>query len=305
MAENHRIIAVIGPTASGKSALAMALAEAIGAEILCVDSMTVYRAMDIGTAKPSAGDRSRVVHHLLDIAEPNEHFAVNTFVERADACIAEARRRGVPLIAVGGTPMYFKALFDGLFEGPSADESLRESLRSLTTPELHARLREVDPIAAARIHVNDQRRLIRALEVFQLTGQPISSLQIHWEADSPKRHIATWIGLTWERDVLSRRINARVKEMVAAGWVQEVRGLLDRYGTLSKTAAEAAGYGELIAHVQGRCSLDDASEQAKIATRQLSRRQIKWFRRFQGVRWLAGSQPLESMLTALAPVLAE
>ncbi len=283
----------------------MALAEAIGAEILCVDSMTVYRAMDIGTAKPSAGDRSRVVHHLLDIAEPNEHFAVNTFVERADACIAEARRRGVPLIAVGGTPMYFKALFDGLFEGPSADESLRESLRSLTTPELHARLREVDPIAAARIHVNDQRRLIRALEVFQLTGQPISSLQIHWEADSPKRHIATWIGLTWERDVLSRRINARVKEMVAAGWVQEVRGLLDRYGTLSKTAAEAAGYGELIAHVQGRCSLDDASEQAKIATRQLSRRQIKWFRRFQGVRWLAGSQPLESMLTALAPVLAE
>lgn len=295
------MFAVIGPTASGKSALALALAERVSGEILCVDSMTVYRGMDIGTAKPTPQERSRVPHHLLDIAEPTEHFAVARFVELADRVIADAARRGVPLVAVGGTPMYFKALFEGIFEGPGANEAIRERLRAIESAELHARLKQVDPIAAERIHLNDQRRLIRALEVFELTGRPISSLQTHWEDHSPKRHHATWIGLTWDREELSRRINARVKAMVAAGWVDEVRSLLAQHGALSQTAEEAAGYGDMMAHVQNKCSLDDAIEQAKIATRQLSRRQIKWFRRFPAVNWFDGHLPLAEIVDQIVP----
>lgn len=289
MAEKPSIFAIIGPTASGKSALALAMAERIGAEILCVDSMTVYRGMDIGTAKPHADERQRVRHHLIDVAAPTEMFAVAKFVELADAVIADAIARHVPLIAVGGTPMYFKALFEGLFEGPGADDETRARLRCESNDTLYARLKEVDPIAADRIHSNDQRRLVRALEVYELTGKPISSFQTHWTDEPTHRHAARWIGLRWDRDVLSRRINARVKQMIEAGWADEVRGLLDKHGELSQTAAEAAGYSELIAHVRGKCSLADAIEQIKISTRQLSRRQIKWFRRFRNVHWIDGA----------------
>lgn len=292
MNSNDAILAVIGPTASGKSALAMRLAERAGAEILCVDSMTVYRGMDVGTAKPSPDERARVRHHLLDAAEPNETFTVARFVELADAAIADARSRRVPLVAVGGTPLYFKALFEGLFEGPGADEELRAKLRAQGNEDLHARLKQVDPVAAGRIHVNDDKRLIRAIEVYELTGRPISSFQTHWSAEGPPgawRHPVRWVGLQWDRDELNRRINARVKQMLAAGWVEEVRRLLTTYGQLSKTAAEAAGYEQLIAHARGELSLDDAVEQIKIATRQLARRQAKWFRRFRDVTWLPGA----------------
>jgi tRNA dimethylallyltransferase len=280
----------------------MALSERLGSEILCVDSMTVYRGMDIGTAKPTADERRRVTHHLLDVAEPNENFAVSRFVELADRAITDATARGKAIVAVGGTPMYFKALFEGLFEGPGADETIRARLREVETVELHRRLQSVDPTAAARIHTNDQRRLIRALEVFELTGQPISSLQTHWETDSPKRHHAKWIGLTWDREELSRRINARVKQMIEAGWVDEVRQLIAKYGAFSKTAAEAAGFAAIIDHLNNRCSLDDAIEQAKIDTRQLSRRQIKWFRRFADVQWLDGRLAIDEMLNSVFKV---
>src|SRR5687767_4802162 len=165
-----------------------------------------------------------------------------------------------------------------MFEGPGASSEIRERLRLLSNDELHARLAAVDPAAAARLHRNDTKRLIRALEVHELTGQPISALQKEWGDPTP-RHRAVWIGLDWDRDALNRRINARVKLMMEAGWLDETRALLDRYGELSKTAAEATGYAELIAHLRGRMSLDDAVEQIKIATRQLARRQMKWFRR--------------------------
>lgn len=158
--------------------------------------------------------------------------------------------------------------------------------------QLHRRLGEVDPVAASRIHVNDARRLIRALEVYELTGRPISSFQTAWES-AAVRHPATWVGLAWDREALNRRINARVKAMMAGGWVEEVRQLMRRYPTLSQTAGEATGYHELIAHVSGRISLDEAVEQIKIATRQLARRQMKWFKRFSQVHWIAGEQPLE------------
>ncbi|MGE5610479.1 MAG: tRNA (adenosine(37)-N6)-dimethylallyltransferase MiaA [Bacillota bacterium] len=290
MAElRDRLLVIIGPTASGKTDLALAVARRIGAEILSLDSMQVYQGMDIGTAKPTVAERKEIVHHLIDLVPPNEPFTVARFVELADQVIADAARRGVPLIATGGTPLYYKSLFEGLFEGPAADEALRQRLRGLGNETLHARLREVDPAAAERIHVNDTKRMVRALEVYELTGKPISTLQTEW-ASGQARHPARWFGLLWDREALNRRINARVKAMIAGGWVEETRLLLERYGGLSSTAAEATGYRELIDHLQGRCSLDDAVEQIKIATRQLARRQMKWFKRFAGVQWLAGDQ---------------
>jgi tRNA dimethylallyltransferase len=285
---------LLGPTAAGKSDVALALARRIGAEILSLDSMQVYRGMDIGTAKPTATERAEVHHHLLDLCDPSETFTVARFVEAADAAIAEAAGRGIPLIATGGTPLYYKALFEGLFAGPSADAALREDLSRLDGSELISRLRKVDPEAAVRIHVNDTRRLIRALEVYELTGRSISSLQTDWGRAVP-RHAGTWIGLNWDREVLNRRINSRVRRMVDAGWPEEVCRLLAQYQRLSPTANEATGYAELIAHLNGDISLVDTIEQIKIATRQLARRQMKWFRRFQPVRWLPGDQSPEAI----------
>jgi tRNA dimethylallyltransferase len=285
------LLVILGPTASGKTDLALSVARRSGGEILSVDSMQVYRGMDVGTAKPSAAERAEVRHHLVDVVEPNEAFTVARFVEQADGVIADARSRGVPLIATGGTPLYYKALFEGLFEGPGADEAVRARLGALPNEELARRLREVDPEAGARIHVNDHKRLVRALEVHELTGNPISSYQTHWTSPQP-RHEAVWVGLDWDREALNRRINARVKAMFAAGWLEETRRLLDAYGSLSHTAAEATGYRELIEHLQGKQSLDEAAEQIKVATRQLARRQMKWFRRFPGVHWMRGDQPV-------------
>jgi tRNA dimethylallyltransferase len=292
------IFVLIGPTASGKSALAMALAERLGGEILSVDSMQVYRGMDIGTAKPSRDEQARVRHHLIDVADPDETFAVARFVEMADRVIADAKQRGVPLIATGGTPLYYKALFEGLFEGPGADTKMREALGAQANENLHARLSQIDPIAAARIHLKDRRRLIRAIEVFELTGKPISSMQNEWQGQM-QRHSAVWFGLDWDREPLNRRINARVKQMIADGWVEETRGLLDRFSELSKTAGEATGYQELIEHLRGGVSLDDAVELIKIATRQLARKQMKWFRRFPEVTWITGDQPIETGLSSI------
>jgi len=286
------LLAIIGPTASGKSALALAIARRRGGEILSVDSMQIYRDMDIGTAKPTARQRLEIKHHLIDVAQPDELFSVARFVEQADAEIAESK---CPLIATGGTPLYFKALFEGLFAGPSADETVRMRLRSLSGPELHERLKRVDAAAAARIHVGDHKRLIRALEVYELTGKPISTLQSQWESHQPARHPAVWIGLSWDREELNRRINARVKEMIASGWVEEVRSLLKKYPVLSRTAAEATGYAELIEHVKGHIELDEAVERIKIATRQLARRQMKWFRRFKPVQWVDGREATERL----------
>ncbi len=317
MADRDPILVILGPTASGKSAVADAIARQTGAEILSVDSMQVYRGMDIGTAKPTPAERAMVRHHLIDLVEPNELFTVARFVELADAVIAgkmfdpiplAPRSAGVtpaepgadgigrnphsPLIATGGTPLYYKALFEGLFNGPEADETIRQRLALLPNEQLHAQLSTVDPTAALRIHLNDSRRMIRALEVHEITGKPISSFQTDW-ASPTLRHPAIFFGLAWDKEAINRRINARVKAMIAAGWVEETRGLIDNYGELSMTAAEATGYRELISHLRGQCSLADAIEQIKISTRQLARRQMKWFRRFANVRWLPGDRPVE------------
>ena len=275
----------------------MAVAQRVGAELLSVDSMQVYRAMNIGTAKPLAEEQARVRHHLIDVVEPDAEFTVAQFVERADAVIADAKAAGRPLIATGGTPLYYKALFEGLFDGPAADPAVRAKLAESSPEALHARLSAVDPAAATRIHVNDGRRLLRALEVFEITGRPISDHQRQW--DAPHRHAAVWFGLQWDKDVLNRRINARVKQMLAGGWVEETRSLIGRYGDLSRTAGEATGYQELIQHVRGRLSLEEATEQIKIGTRQLARRQTKWFRRWPQVHWLPGDGSVEAHADAI------
>ena len=298
MAGTPPLLVILGPTASGKSAVAEAVAAAAGGEILSVDSMQVYRGMDVGTAKPTAADRAAVRYHGVDLVDADQAFTTAKFVEGADATIADAAARGVPLVATGGTPLYYKALFEGLFDGPPADAAVRDRLYAEPGDVLHARLAAVDPAAAARIHANDQRRLVRALEVFELTGRPISSFQTDW-ADPAQRHPSVRFGLSWDKDVLNRRINARVKAMLAAGWVDEVRDLLARHGDLSPTAGEATGYRELAAHVRGRQSLDDAAEAIKIGTRQLARRQMKWFRRFPGVTWLAGDRPVAENAAAI------
>jgi tRNA dimethylallyltransferase len=293
------ITVLIGPTASGKSAVALRLAHQSGAEILSVDSMQVYRGMDVGTAKPSAAERADVEHHLLDLVDPTEQFTVARFVEAADAVIAQSR---APLIATGGTPMFFKALFEGLFQGPSADAALRQQLLDQPADQLYARLLSIDPAAAGRIHANDSRRVVRALEVFELTGRTITSFQSQWGQEP--RHAARWFGLSWDKDALNRRINARVKQMIADGWVEEVRQLLNQFGSLSQTAGEATGYAELIEHARGRISLEDAIEQIKIATRQLARRQMKWFRRFPNVTWIDGDQSVDQIVQQMTDALA-
>jgi len=302
MADRPSVLVILGPTASGKSDLAMTLARRWGAEILSVDSMQVYREMDIGTAKPSRAEQAEVRHHLIDMVGPDETFTVARFVEMADAVIADAAARKTPLIATGGTPLYYKALFEGLFEGPPADETVRERLRAISGEELHIRLLTIDPEAAARIHANDTKRLIRAIEVYELTGKPITSFQTEWaqaEGGATLRHEARWVGLNWERDAINRRINARVKKMVEAGWVDETRSLLERFGDLSPTASEATGYRELIEHVRGRMKLEEAVEQIKIGTRQLARKQMKWFRRWGRVKWLAGDRAVEDLVEAV------
>ena len=301
MAVESSILVILGPTASGKSDAAMAVARRVGAEILSVDSMQVYCGMDVGTAKPSPAEQAEVPHHLIDVVEPDQPFTVARFVEMADEVIRDARSRNVPLVVTGGTPLYYKALFEGMFDGPGADEEVRERLRALGNEELHRRLSEVDPASAARIHANDTKRLVRALEVFELTGQPISSFQTDWAEPKP-RHDAVWVGLSWDKEVINRRINARVKAMMTAGWLDEVRRLLARYPALSHTAAEATGYRELIEHVRGNLSLDDAVERIKIATRQLARRQLKWFRRFPGVNWVPGDQPPDGLLDSILSI---
>jgi len=283
---------ILGPTASGKSALAFALAQRIRGAILSVDSMTVYRGMDIGTAKPIPHEQRVVRHHLIDLVEPDELFTVARFVELADAVI---RNRYGPLIATGGTPLYYKALFEGLFDGPGADDAVRLRLAELSSDVLQARLKTIDPVASIRIHANDRKRMIRAIEVFELSGKPISSFQTEWENPQP-RHPARWFGLNWDKDVLNRRINQRVKQMIATGWLEETRELVRKFGALSQTASGATGYPELIQHLQGKMSLDDAVELIKIATRQLARKQMKWFRRFPNVTWLPGDAPVESLV---------
>jgi len=279
---------ILGCTGCGKGSLGRELAARAGGEIVSIDSMKVYRRMNIGTAKPSPAARAELPHHLIDVAEPSEEFSVARYVVLADAALADIRSRRRPAFVVGGTPLYIKALLEGLFEGPGADETLRDRFRDEAAerggPALHARLREVDAEAADRIHPNDLRRVVRALEVFELTGKPISSLQEQW--DRQRRYECLLIGLRRDREDQNHRTNERVRRMIDAGLVEEVRGLLAEAEPLGATARKAVGYAEIIEHLQGGCSLANAVEMIKINTRQLAKSQRTWFKRFDGVNWV-------------------
>ncbi|MDI6448467.1 tRNA (adenosine(37)-N6)-dimethylallyltransferase MiaA [Anaerobaca lacustris] len=283
------MIMILGVTASGKGRLAFEMARRIDAEIVSVDSMKVYRRMDVGTAKPSPEARQQVRHHMIDVVEPSESFSAGLFLERASAAIEEIRSRGKPVVAVGGTALYSKALLYGLFEGPGSDERIRGELRARVESDgpaaLHRELCRIDPAAAERISPNDAKRIVRALEVHRLTGKPISSLQTQFDAAGTMEKW-TIIGLRRDKPVESGRINARVKKMIQMGLVEEVRSLLAEDKPLSPQARCAIGYAEMIEHLEGRLSLDDAVEQIKKNTRRLAKGQRTWFRRFANVVWI-------------------
>lgn len=283
------MILVLGVTASGKARLGFELARTLNGEIISVDSMKVYRRMDIGTAKPSKEAQGQVRHHLIDVVEPSESFSVGLFLERALAAIEDIRSRGKTVVAVGGTALYIKALLYGLFEGPGSDELIRAELRAQAQREgltpLHEALRQIDPEAAGRIDPNDAKRIIRALEVYRLTGRPISSFQKQFDAERPM-HDWTILGLRREKAEESRRMNARVKKMIEQGLVEEVRSLLAEEKPLSRQARCAIGYAEIIEHLEGRMSLEDAIEEIKKNTRRLAKGQRTWFKTFRQVRWI-------------------
>lgn len=301
---------VIGVTASGKGRLGFELARALNGEIVSVDSMKVYRRMDIGTAKPSMEARQRIRHHLIDVIEPSESFSVGLFLDRALAAIEDIRGRGRTVVAVGGTALYVKALLYGLFEGPGSDDQIRAELRAQVQYEgparLHEALRQIDPEAAGRIDPNDARRIIRALEVYRLTGRPISSLQRQFDAERPM-HDWTIIALRREKAEESRRINARVRRMIEAGLVDEVRSLLAEEKPLSRQARCAIGYAEVIEHLGGRISLEDAIEQIKKNTRRLAKGQRTWFRTFKAVHWLdvGLDEPVEHVVRRAKGIIAD
>ena len=298
------MILILGVTASGKGRAGFELARELDGEIVSVDSMKIYRRMDLGTAKPSREAREQVPYHMIDIVEPSDPFSVGVFLERANAAIEGIRQRGKPVIAVGGTALYIKALLYGLFEGPGGDEQIRAELRQRAAAEglatLHAELTRADPQAAERININDAKRIIRALEVHRLTGRPISSFQTQFDAACPI-HDWTIIGLRRDRAAESHRINARVKRMIDLGLVDEVRSLLAEDKPLSQQARRAIGYAEIIDHLEGRLSLDEAVEQIKKNTRRLAKGQRTWFKTFRPTRWLdlAAEEPPESILARI------
>jgi tRNA dimethylallyltransferase len=280
---------ILGVTASGKGRLAFDLAESLDAEIISIDSMKVYRRMDIGTAKPPQRARERIKYHLIDVVEPSESFSVGKFFDLAYDAIDQIKNRKKRIIAVGGTALYIKALLYGLFEGPGSDKQIRAELQAEAETkglkELYQRLKDIDPAAAERISQRDLKRIIRALEVYKLTGKPISSLQQQFDAEQPL-HNWTIIGLRREKSVENNRINQRVKRIIEAGLVDEVKGLLAEEKPLSQQARCAIGYAEIIDHLNGKMSLEDATELIKKNTRRFAKNQRTWFKTFKNVNWL-------------------
>jgi len=282
-------LVITGQTASGKERVALTVAEHLGGEIVSMDSMKVYRRLDVGTAKPSLADRRRVPHHLLDVVEPWESYSAARWAEAAEAALADIAARGRMPIVSGGTVLYLKALLFGLFEGPSADLSLRAALQAEAertgTPALHERLRGVDPAAAAKIHPNDLRRIVRALEVHQLTGRPISEQQQQF--GTVRSHLAPLVvSLRRTRDDLVRRIDERVDRMVAAGLEAEVRRLLEEPRGLSREAAQAVGYREMIDLIEGRLAAGEAVALLKRNTAQFAKRQMTHLRSLEDRTWV-------------------
>jgi tRNA dimethylallyltransferase len=286
----ERLLAIIGPTATGKTEVGILAAEALNGEIVSADSMQVYRGMDIGTAKPTPEQRARIPHHLVDIIDPDEPFSVADCRARADAALREIWQRGRQPILVGGSGLYVRAVLDEMdFSSVPADLELRRRLvaqaRRIGLRSLHERLAAVDPIAAERIHPNDEKRIIRALEVHEKSGRPISTLQM---VDRPRapRYNTQQFGLTLSRDELYRRIDERIDQMIAAGLPDEVSALLERGFGEDLIALKGLGYAQLAPYVRGVRTLDEAVSLLKRDTRRFAKRQLTWFRADSRIEWL-------------------
>lgn len=275
-----RTVFLVGPTAVGKTPVALELASRWDAEIISADAMQVYRGMDIGTAKPSQAERQRIPHHLIDVCEPGEHFDVQRFVELATQTLRRIHQRGRLALVVGGTGLYIRALRFGLFRGPGRNPRLRRKLESLSTGELSALLSRVDPQTAGVIDRHNPRRLVRALEVALVSGRSILAWQQQWSRQPVVP--GPVIGLRRDRADLVARIEQRIDQQMQAGWLEEVRRLMPLQGT----AAQAIGYRELAAHLRGELSLAEALAQIKARTRQFARRQMTWFRREPALTWV-------------------
>jgi tRNA dimethylallyltransferase len=284
-----KIIIVQGPTASGKSELAVRLAEQFSGEIVNADSMQVYRFMDIGTAKPSPDQLRRVPHHLLGIVNPDQTFSAADFCREAEKVILDITRRGKRVIVCGGTGLYIRALTKGLMDSPPVDNALRNELKVLAgregSGELHRRLAEIDPPTAERIHPNDQFRIIRALEVFQLTGRPISELRGEHRFGT-QRYDYYKIGLTMNRESLYRNIDNRVDMMIRQGFLEEVQALLAAGYPAGLKSMRSLGYRHLCNYLDGITTLDDALQLIKRDTRRYAKRQLTWFNQDQEINWI-------------------
>lgn len=285
------IVAIVGPTAAGKTRLSLDLAERLGGEIVNTDAMQVYRGMDIGTAKLPVAERRGIPHHLLDIHEVSDPATVAQFQRWARAAIADLRARGVTPVLVGGSALYNRAVLDR-FDFPGTDPAVRgrleAELEAVGARALHERLAEVDPAAAARIEVDNGRRIVRALEVVEITGRPFAAELPEPAYDDPA---TVQIGLRIERDLLERRIAERVDAMFAAGLVAEVERLREAGLAESRTASRAIGYQQVLAHLAGELTLDQARERTVIATRQFSRRQMSWWRKDPRITWFDHDDP--------------
>ncbi|MBI3414624.1 MAG: tRNA (adenosine(37)-N6)-dimethylallyltransferase MiaA [Verrucomicrobia bacterium] len=282
-------IFLAGPTAVGKSAIALQLAELLAGEIISVDSMQVYRGLDIGTAKPSAAERVRVPHHLIDVADLSESFDAARFIRLAQAAREEIQARGRVPIFCGGTGLYFKAFLDGLGQAPPADPQVRGELENIPLPVLLTELEKSDPVTFGKIDRQNPRRVIRALEVIRLTGKPFSVQRSAWSANDPsdsRISAGPFFVLTRAPGDLQRRIDLRVEEMFRRGLVSETEFLLTHGLEQNRTAMQAIGYRQVVEHLSGERSLSATSELVKVRTKQFAKRQLTWFRRHARAVWI-------------------
>ena len=292
---------ILGPTATGKSELAVAIAEHLDGEIISADARAIYRELNIGTAKPPPHLRARVPHHLIDLLDPTEHYDVMRFRQDVLKALEEIRARGKLPIVVGGSTLYISALTGTFFAGPKADPQIRQRLEAQPQEHLRKRLEEIDPEAAQRIHPNDKVRTVRALEVYELTGLPIS--RWHKESKVPFPYKFTKIGLILSRKILYERINARVEQMLAAGLLEEAKALKAKL-TSEMPAYRTIGYEELFQYLDGEISYDEAVRLIKKHTREYAKRQIIYFKREPDVHWIdVTGKPLEEILNAVLGIL--
>ena len=283
------LLCLLGPTAVGKTEIAIQLAQRLNAEIVSVDSRQIYRQMDIGTAKPTAEEQRAARHHLIDCVDISEAFSVADYQSLVDVAITDIQNRGKRVLLVGGAGLYFRVIVDGLFEGPGADPSLRKRLEEeaaqLGVDALHKQLQTCDPESADRIHPNNLVRVIRALEVYELTGTPMSKLQQQWHPEK-QRYPFIAFGLTMPRALLYQRIEQRVDVMLANGLIAEVELLLAAGYARDSVALQSFGYRELIAYLDGDCTYLEAISQLKQNTRRFAKRQLTWFRKDTRIEWL-------------------